>query len=280
MLPVSGLGQRAPVVWGVLNVTPDSFSDGGRFAEFELAVEHARQMVLDGADVIDVGGESTRPGSERVSADEECERVLPVIETLAGEGMVVSIDTMRSTVAKQAVGAGASIVNDVSGGRADPLMHEVVSSLGVPYVLMHWRGHAGRMDELAVYDDPVGQVCAELGEQIERALTTGIDPRNLIVDPGLGFAKGPDHNWQLLRGLAALSALGFPLLIGASRKRFLGTLLADSEGQMRPTDERDVATSAVNALLADRGVWGVRVHDVRSSVDAIKVALAMRERDD
>lgn len=278
MLPVPGLGMGAPVVWGVLNVTPDSFSDGGRFNEGQRAVEHARHLNSQGADVIDVGGESTRPGAQRVSVDEECARVLPVIEALAAEGMIVSIDTMRSEVARAAVSSGASIVNDVSGGRADPHMHSAVADLSVPYVLMHWRGHAGNMDELAVYDDPVAQVIDELREQVRHAVASGIAPEALILDPGLGFAKGPEHNWQVLRGISDLDALGFPLLVGASRKRFLGSLLADPDGAMRATDGRDVATATLNGFLAERGVWGIRVHDVQGSVDAIKVAMAMQSR--
>jgi len=264
------------VVWGVLNVTPDSFSDGGRFDSIDRALEQAHRLVEQGADVIDVGGESTRPGAQRITPDEECARVLPVIRELSGAGMTVSIDTMRAQVAEAAVQAGASIVNDVSGGRADETMHGVVARLGVPYVIMHWRGHSDRMDELAQYHDPVAQVCEELQEQVGKAMDAGVDGSALILDPGIGFAKDAEHNWQVLRGLDRLGDLGFPLLVGPSRKRFLGALLADDAGTMRETAGRDVATSAMSALLAERGVWGVRVHDVQGTVDAIKVSMAMR----
>jgi dihydropteroate synthase len=202
--------------------------------------------------------------------------VLPVIRELSGAGMTVSIDTMRAQVAQAAVQVGASIVNDVSGGRADEAMHGVVARLGVPYVIMHWRGHSDRMDELARYHDPLAQVCEELQEQVDKAVAAGIDGSSLILDPGIGFAKDAEHNWQVLRGLDRLQALGFPLLVGPSRKRFLGALLADDAGTMRETAGRDVATSAMSALLAERGVWGVRVHDVQGTLDAIKVSLAMR----
>lgn len=275
-LPHSRLGMNAPVVWGVLNVTPDSFSDGGLFDSVDRAVEQAQVMFADGADVIDVGGESTRPGAQRISADEECARVLPVIRELSDAGMAVSIDTMRAQVAEEAVRAGASIVNDVSGGRADESMHGLVAGLGVPYVIMHWRGYSDRMDELARYHDPVAQVCEELQEQVDKAVAAGVDESTLILDPGIGFAKDTEHNWQVLRGLDRLKAVGFPLLVGPSRKRFLGALLADADGVPRETDGRDVATSAMSALLAERGVWGVRVHDVQGTVDAIKVSVAMR----
>lgn len=276
-LPQSSVGSGVPVVWGVLNVTPDSFSDGGLFDSVNSALEQGLRMRAQGADVIDVGGESTRPGAQRITASEECARVLPVIQELAGSGIAVSIDTMRADVAEEAVKAGASIVNDVSGGRADERMHEVVAVLGVPYVIMHWRGHSDRMDELARYHDPVGQVREELQEQVDKALAAGIEISSLILDPGLGFAKDAEHNWTVLRGLDRLNDLGFPLLVGPSRKRFLGALLANTDGAMRETSGRDVATSAMSALLAERGVWGIRVHDVQGTIDAIKVSIAMRE---
>lgn len=275
-LPVSHLDPAAPVIWGVLNVTPDSFSDGGRFDSTDTALEQAHRMLEQGADVIDIGGESTRPGAQRVSAAEECHRVLPVVRALTEQGVTVSIDTMRSEVAAAALDTGAAIVNDVSGGRADERMHACVASYGVPYVLMHWRGHSASMNELAVYDDPVRQVCEEVGEQVEKALASGIENSSLIVDPGLGFAKEAEHNWSLLHNLDELTALGYPLLLGPSRKRFLGALLADADGAPRDTDGRDVATSVLSALFAERGVWGVRVHDVQGTVDAVKVSLAMR----
>lgn len=278
-LPDSHLGVGAPVVWGVLNVTPDSFSDGGRFDSIDRALEQAHCMREQGGDVIDIGGESTRPGAKRVSAEEECQRVLPVIRALAAEGVTVSIDTMRSEVASSALDAGAQIVNDVSGGRADGRMHQCVASYGVPYVLMHWRGHSATMNELAVYEDPVRQVCEEMCEQVDLALAAGIDESLLILDPGLGFAKEAEHNWTLLHHLDVLMDLGYPLLLGPSRKRFLGALLAGGDGAPRHTDGRDVASSVLSALFTERGVWGVRVHDVQGTVDAVKVSLAMRSGD-
>lgn len=275
-LPLPRWGVHAPLVWGVLNVTPDSFSDGGLFDSVDRAVEQAAVMGAQGADVIDVGGESTRPGAQRITPEEECDRVLPVVRELSGAGMTVSIDTMRAPVAEAAVQAGASIVNDVSGGRADETMHQVVARLDVPYVIMHWRGHSDQMDELARYHDPVAQVCEELQEQVDKAVDAGVNESALILDPGIGFAKNTEHNWEVLRGLDRLGNLGFPMLVGPSRKRFLGALLADDSGTMRETAGRDVATSVMSALLAEWGVWGVRVHDVQGTVDAIKVSLAMR----
>lgn len=273
-LPTPALGAGLPVVWGVLNVTPDSFSDGGRFDTLDRALEQARLMRDSGADVIDVGGESTRPGAERIPVEQELNRVLPVIETLKAEGITVSIDTMRADVAAAAVEVGASLINDVSGGRSDPAMHPTVADLGVPYVLMHWRGHSDRMNELAVYDDPVRQVCEEIEQQIEFAVQAGIDRERIIIDPGIGFAKEADHNWALLRALDVVSSLNQPVLVGASRKRFLGALLANADGEARDSDGRDVATSALSGLLAG-SVWGLRVHDVQATVDALKVARAM-----
>ena len=275
-LPLPRWGVHAPLVWGVLNVTPDSFSDGGLYDSVDRAVEQAAVMGAQGADVIDVGGESTRPGAQRITPEEECDRVLPVVRELSGAGMTVSIDTMRAPVAEAAVQAGASIVNDVSGGRADETMHQVVARLDVPYVIMHWRGHSDQMDELARYHDPVAQVCEELQEQVDKAVDAGVNESALILDPGIGFAKNTEHNGEVLRGLDRLGNLGFPMLVGPSRKRFLGALLADDSGTMRETAGRDVATSVMSALLAEWGVWGVRVHDVQGTVDAIKVSLAMR----
>lgn len=275
-LPTPGLGTGCPVVWGVLNVTPDSFSDGGRFDSIDRAIEHGQRMRKQGADVIDVGGESTRPGARRVSSDEEKRRVLPVVEALAAEGMTVSIDTMRSEVAIAAVDRGAGIVNDVSGGRADAAMHTVVAGLAVPYVIMHWRGHSERMDELAAYDDPVRQVRDEIARQVAVAVDAGIDRGSIIVDPGIGFAKNPGHNWSVLRSLDSWRDLGLPVLVGASRKRFLGELLVDAAGEPRDAGARDVATAVLSGLLALKGaVWGLRVHDVQSTVDGLKVVGAM-----
>ncbi len=261
---------------GVLNVTPDSFSDGGRYQDVSAAVAHGRDLHAQGADIVDVGGESTRPGAQRVPVGEELDRVLPVVSGLVEAGVPVSVDTMRAETALAAVAAGACLVNDVSGGLADPDMHAAVARLGVPYVAMHWRGHSDRMDDLATYDDVVVDVIGELRDRAEAAMAAGIPQRHIVLDPGLGFAKEADHNWALLKRLPNLAAQGFPLLIGASRKRFLGSLLADDDGVDRPVDERDRATDAVTAVAAAMGVWAVRVHDVAGSSDAVRVAEAWR----
>ena len=263
------------LVLGIVNVTPDSFSDGGRWDTREAAVAHALQLVADGADIVDVGGESTRPGTERVDAATELARVLPVVEDLVQLGVRVSVDTMRAAVAEPVVRAGAAWVNDVSGGLADPDMLGVVAASGAGYIAMHWRGHSATMADLATYDDVVVEVVGELRQARDAALAAGIDPGRLVLDPGIGFSKEGDHNWELLRHWDAFEALGHPLLLGVSRKRFLGSLLADADGP-RPPQGRDAATAAVTALFASRGVWGVRVHDVRSSVDAVRVAARLR----
>ncbi|WP_028661437.1 dihydropteroate synthase, partial [Saccharomonospora saliphila] len=235
---------------GVLNVTPDSFSDGGRYLSVEDALAHAHAMWRRGADVIDVGGESTRPGSSRVDADTELARVLPVVRRLAGEGLTLSVDTTRAAVAAATVEAGARMINDVSGGLADPDMAKVAADAGVPWVLMHWRGHSRHMNDLADYTDVVTDVRDELSARIDEALAAGVAEDAIVLDPGLGFAKNADHDWALLHGLDVLRELGFPLLVGASRKRFLGRLLADADGQPRPPSGREVATAAVSALAA------------------------------
>lgn len=265
---------RCAVV-GVLNVTPDSFSDGGRYLHLDDALTHGVEMWTDGADLVDVGGESTRPGADRVEPDVEIARILPVIRGLSAAGVAVSVDTTRARVAAAAVEAGAVIVNDVSGGLADPDMASVVADLGVPWILMHWRGYSRNMDSLATYDDVVKDVRDELSTRVDAALKAGVSEAALVLDPGLGFAKKGDHNWALLRRLDALLDLGFPVLVGASRKRFLGTLLADKEGAPRPPDGREDATAAISALVARAGAWGVRVHDVRRSLDAVKVVEAL-----
>jgi len=262
-------------VMGVLNVTPDSFSDGGRYLHLDDALAHGVEMWTDGADLVDVGGESTRPGADRVDADVEIARILPVIRGLSAAGVAVSVDTTRARVAVAAVEAGAAIVNDVSGGLADPDMARVVAEAGVPWILMHWRGYSRNMDSLATYDDVVTDVCDELSARVDAALAAGVSAAALVLDPGLGFAKKGDHNWALLRRLDVLQELGFPVLIGASRKRFLGTLLADKEGVPRSPDGREDATAALSALVARAGAWGVRVHDVRRSLDAVKVVEAL-----
>ncbi|MDT4938663.1 MAG: dihydropteroate synthase [Pseudonocardiales bacterium] len=260
---------------GVLNVTPDSFSDGGRYATLDDALVHALEMQAEGADIVDVGGESTRPGAQRVPADEETRRVVPVIERLAQLGVPISVDTYRARVAAAALHAGASIVNDVSGGLGDPEMAAVVRDAGCPWILMHWRGHSASMRQLAHYDDVVADVRAELSMRIDAAIAAGVDASRLVIDPGLGFAKTGEHNWALLAALDAFTSLGPPVLVGASRKSFLGALLADGDDKPRPVHDREDATTAVTAYAALHGVWGVRVHDVRPSVDAARTIAAI-----
>ncbi|MDT5070588.1 MAG: dihydropteroate synthase [Mycobacterium sp.] len=257
---------------GVVNVTDDSFSDGGLFLDRDRAVEHGLAMSALGAAIIDVGGESTRPGATRVDADIETARVIPVIKELAGQGITVSIDTMHADVARAALENGAGIVNDVSGGLADPGMGPLLADAGVPWILMHWRSVGAEMPHRAPdYDDVVADVRTELLRSVDAAVSAGVDPDQLIIDPGLGFAKNAEHNWSLLRALPQLVATGIPVLVGASRKRFLGALLADPDGTARDPAGRETATAVISAMAAQHGVWGVRVHDVRASVDAIKV---------
>jgi dihydropteroate synthase len=270
--------MELPVVMGVVNVTPDSFSDGGLYADAASAIAHGRDLLADGADIVDVGGESTRPGATRPLVEEELDRVIPVITALAQDGATVSVDTMRHEVAAAALDAGASIVNDVSGGLADPEILRVVAERGARYVAMHWRAHADHMTNFATYDGPGGVVTAvrdELAERAATALAAGVAPEHLVLDPGLGFAKHSEHNWQLLADLGPIKALGYPLLVGASRKSFLGTLLADADGRPRPVDGREDATTALSVVLAGEGVWGLRVHDVRSTRDALRVLQAL-----
>jgi dihydropteroate synthase len=261
---------------GVLNVTPDSFSDGGRYLDTGDAVAHGLAMREQGADLIDVGGESTRPGAGRVDWDVESARVVPVIRELAAHGVPVSVDTTRAKVAENALAAGARIVNDVSGGLADPDMARVVVAHRVPWILMHWRGHSRDMNSLATYTDVVGEVRDELSARVDAALAAGAAEDSLVLDPGLGFAKHAEHDWALLHALPTLLGMGFPLLVGASRKRFLGRVLAGADGKPRPPDGREDATAAVSALAAAAGAWGVRVHDVGRSLDAVLVAAAWR----
>lgn len=261
---------------GVVNVTPDSFSDGGRYDDPERAIAHGLQLLADGADILDVGGESTRPGATRPLLAEELDRVVPVIEALAAQGARVSVDTMRAEVAQRAVEAGASIVNDVSGGLADPGILDVVSSTGATYVAMHWRAHSDTMQQFTTYEpDVVTAVRNELGQRVEAIRAAGVRDEQIVLDPGLGFAKEAHHNWDLLRHLDEV-ALGFPLLVGASRKTFLGRLLADHDDTPRPVDEREAAGVALTSLLAaglgGTGVWCLRVHDVRAHRDALAVA--------
>jgi dihydropteroate synthase len=264
------------VVMGVLNVTPDSFSDGGCFADTESAVAHGLAMHAAGADFVDVGGESTRPGADRVDAQEECRRVLPVIRELTDAGVRTSVDTTRADVAEAAISAGAALVNDVSGGLADDGMAKLVAETGIPWVLMHWRGHSREMYAAARYGDVVTEVCAELTARVEDVVAAGVAPEQLVLDPGLGFAKNADHNWALLAGLDRLVGIGLPVLVGASRKSFLGRLLAGPDGHPRPADGRDDATLATTVLAAEAGAWGVRVHDAAASVDAVRTVAAVR----
>jgi dihydropteroate synthase len=264
------------VVMGVLNVTPDSFSDGGCFADTASAVAHGLAMHAAGADYVDIGGESTRPGAYRVDAEEECRRVLPVIRELVAAGVRTSVDTTRAEVAEAAIAAGATLVNDVSGGLADTNMAELVAESGIPWVLMHWRGHSREMYAAARYGDVVTEVCAELTARVEDVVAAGVAPEQLVLDPGLGFAKNAEHNWSLLAGLDRLVGTGLPVLVGASRKTFLGRLLADPDGTVRPAPGRDDATLATTVMAAQAGAWGVRVHDVAASVDAIRTVDAVR----
>jgi dihydropteroate synthase len=262
------------VVMGVVNVTPDSFSDGGRYVDPDAAVAHGRRLLADGADIIDIGGESTRPGATRPLVSEELDRVVPVIAALVGDGAVVSVDTMRAEVAEAALTAGATVVNDVSGGLADPRILDVVAASRATYVAMHWRAHSDTMTDFAVYDEPGGVVAAvrrARGARGAAIRAAGIADERVVLDPGLGFAKRGRHNWELLRGLDDLAGLGFRLLVGASRKSFLGRLLAAPDGTPRPVDQREDAGHAITVLLAQRGVWGVRVHDVRGTRDVLRV---------
>jgi dihydropteroate synthase len=257
---------------GVVNVTDDSFSDGGLFLDRDRAVEHGLTLAAEGAAIVDVGGESTRPGATRIESRIESARVLPVIKELAGHGITVSIDTMHAEVAQAALENGAQIVNDVSGGRADPNMVQLVADAKVPWVLMHWRSvGADRPHQVPAYRDVVAEVRDELLAGVDAAVHAGVDPSRLIIDPGLGFAKTAAHNWALLRALPEFVATGIPVLVGASRKRFLGTLLAGPDGELRPPNGRETATAVISVLAVQHGAWGVRVHDVRASADALKV---------
>ena len=267
MLAPETQSHQRTLVMGILNVTPDSFADGGEHFTFEAAMKHGRALIDEGADIIDVGGESTRPGAERVSLEDELDRVIPVITELRELGCVVSVDTMRSEVAKAAIGAGATIVNDVSGGLADPLMAKAIAaSPQIQYIAMHWRGHSKEIQNLTSYDDVVREVKDELDDRVSELLKAGVAPEQIILDPGIGFAKDAEHNWTLLRNLERLQLLGYPLLVGVSRKRFLGELI----GANKPKD-RDDATLAITSDLARREIWAVRTHTVKPHRDAIEV---------
>ncbi|MGW2170500.1 dihydropteroate synthase [Streptomyces sp. NPDC001705] len=263
-------------VMGVVNVTPDSFSDGGRFFDTTAAIKRGLDLVAQGADLVDVGGESTRPGATRVDEDEELRRVVPVVRGLASEGVTVSVDTMRASVAAQALASGAALVNDVSGGLADPRMIPVVADAAAPFVVMHWRGLLEGGNVKGVYEDVVTEVVDELRARVEAVLEGGISPDRVVVDPGLGFSKNAEHDLVLLAHLDRLLGLGHPLLVAASRKRFLGHVLAAGpQATPPPARERDAATAAVSALAAHAGAWAVRVHEVRATADAVRVARAV-----
>ncbi|MGW4319274.1 dihydropteroate synthase [Streptomyces sp. NPDC004684] len=280
----SGRGRVAGLpVWdrcavmGVVNVTPDSFSDGGRWFDTTTAVKHGLDLVAQGADLVDVGGESTRPGATRVDEAEELRRVVPVVRQLAAEGVTISVDTMRARVAEQALAAGAALVNDVSGGLADPDMIPVVAATGAPFVVMHWRGFLEGGNVRGVYADVVTEVADELHARVEAVLEGGVAPDRVVIDPGLGFSKDAEHDLALLARLDRLLGLGYPVLVAASRKRFLGRVLAGPEGAPPPARERDAATAAVSALAAHAGAWAVRVHEVRATADAVRVARAVEQ---
>lgn len=266
-------GER-PAIMGIVNVTPDSFSDGGRWFDEDAAVAHGLELVEQGADLVDVGGESTRPGAHRPDEDEELRRVVPVVRRLCAQGVVVSVDTMRARVAAASLEVGAAVINDVSGGLAEPQIASVVAGGDTPFVVMHWRGHSTQMYAAASYDDVVGEVCAELEERVEVLLAAGLGEHQLVLDPGIGFAKTAEHNWELLAGLERVVALDRPVLLGTSRKGFLGRV-GRGVGAERPPTQRDTATAVTTALAARTGVWAVRVHDVVGSVDALDVVDAM-----
>jgi dihydropteroate synthase len=268
--------MQKPKVMGVLNVTPDSFSDGNQFNTLDKALEQAKLMNISGADIIDVGGESTRPGATRVTLEEEQNRVLPVIEALVKENMVVSIDTMNSATAEKAVQAGATIINDVSGGLADENMFAVAAKTGATLIISHWRGFSDQMDTMNQYEDVAKDVAAELAGQAAKAEAAGVARDKIVIDPGLGFAKDMKQNWELVARLDELEKLGLPILVGASRKRFIAGVLAEDAVTVS-NERRDVATAVLTALLLQRKLWGVRVHNVWATVDAINVVAALRD---
>ena len=259
--------HQPTLVMGILNVTPDSFADGGRHFSLEDAITRSKAMVDEGVDIIDVGGESTRPGSERISFEEERDRVIPVIREIASLGVSISVDTTRSEIAALAIAHGATIVNDISGGLQDPAMAKLIAAHSeVQYIVMHWRGESKDMQSRAIYKDVVGEVRQELEERVTALIDAGVQPEQIILDPGIGFAKTGEHNWELLRNIERIQLLGYPVLIGVSRKRFLGDLIGASN-----PDQRDDATLAITAEMARKGVWAVRTHSVKPHVDAIKV---------
>ncbi len=281
-LAEAAASYKRPLVMGVINMTPDSFSDGGTYNDLGAGLAQARLLILDGADIIDIGGESTRPGAERVPVLEEISRVVPLIEALkaadwfTASGAKISIDTMNSETAAAAVAAGASIVNDVSGGLADPAMHKVVAATDATYLLSHWRGFSQNMDSLNQYADIAADVVAELSEQVAIAIANGIPRSRIVVDPGLGFAKDLKQNWELVARLDEVEKLGLPVMVGASRKRFLAGVLDAENPVSVDNSRRDLATAVLTALLLQRKLWGIRVHNVQASVDAIKLVEALR----
>lgn len=261
------------LVMGILNVTPDSFADGGKYLTKEDAINHGRRLITEGADIIDVGGESTRPGAERVSQDEEIKRVIPVITELVKDGAVISVDTTRAEVARQAIAAGATYVNDVSGGLADEKMAQLIATNPkVQYIVMHWRGESKDMQSKAIYKDVVKEVKDELDDRVSQLIKAGVQAEQIILDPGIGFAKEPEHNWQILQNIERFQLLGYPILIGASRKRFLGELV-----NAKDTDDRESASIALTAELARLNIWGVRTHSVKPHRDAIAVIDRLRK---
>jgi len=280
--------KQAPKVMGVLNVTPDSFSDGGQFDSVTTALDHARVLIIGGADIIDIGGESTRPGAQRISSDEELARVIPVIEALSAELLAtgrndvqISIDTMNATTALAALAAGARIINDVSGGLADEKMFSVAAATGATLVISHWRGFSTDMDQLNQYKDVAREVSLELQVRIDAALAAGVTKSKIVIDPGLGFAKDMEQNWKLVARLDELEKLGYPILVGASRKRFIaGALDSELDGDANISNtRRDVATAVLTALLMQRKMWGVRVHNVVATKDAIAIVAALHSND-
>ena len=281
MLP--GLPEDRCLVMGVINVTPDSFSDGGRWLDAPTAIQHGIDLVRGGADLVDVGGESTRPGANRIDGDEELRRVIPVIQGLVAEGITVSVDTMRASTAEQALDAGAVLINDVSGGRADPGMMRLAARAHAPIVLMHWRAHSALMQHHTHYDDLVDDIVRELMVQLNAAVHAGVDPERIVLDPGLGFSKTGEQNWTVLAHLDAFVELRHPVLVAASRKRFLGELLAtgastgSGQADLRPTDGRDDATAAITTIAAQAGAWCVRVHEPAASADAVRVVARLAQ---
>lgn len=264
-------------IMGVLNVTPDSFSDGGRYFDHDRAIAHGLELIDTGADIIDVGGESTRPGSVRVDEDEELRRVVPVIRELAAAGAVISVDTMRARVARESLAAGAHIINDVSAGQSDPTMLDLAAESAAPIVLMHWRGYLDQASATFHYDDVVAEVITELRTRIDEAIAVGVDPANIIVDPGLGFSKNAEHNWQILAALDEFACLDHRLLVAASRKRFISSLISPEDPKLAEQTAKDQATATISALSAQAGAWAVRVHDPATSAIACRVVSAVAD---